>query len=274
MNPWDAQWPWTEAEAAEAIARIAPELTGEVSLLGQGWDCLVFRIGDAVWRFAKRPAGLECLENELRVLPQLPDVGLPVPRPRWTGEARGRPIYGHDYIHGHSADHLALNEDERAQLAPSLGVFLKGLHAQPRLEGLHDDWTRVDLQDTARRLKSRYDIDEVAPPSTEDRWVCHGDLYARHVAVERGPVRVTGILDWGDVCWGDRAVDLSLAFAFLPPEARPAFFDAYGAIDAWTEARARFFARYYGYVLEDYAADVDDKTLLAEAAVITELSRR
>lgn len=274
MNPWDAQWPWTEAEAAEAIARVAPELTGPVSLLGQGWDCLVFRIGDAAFRFPKRPAGLECIDNELRVLPQLPDVGVPVPRPRWIGEARGRPFYGHDFIHGHSADHLALTEEERAELAPALGVFLKGLHALPKLEGLEYDWSRVDLQDTARRLKSKMDIDEVAPASTEERWVCHGDLYARHVAVERGPMRVAGILDWGDVCWGDRAVDLSLAFAFLPPDARPAFFAAYGAIDDWTEARARFFARYYAYVLHDYASDVNDTTLVVEAAVIADFSRR
>lgn len=272
-KPWVAEWPWTEDEAAEAIATVAPELKGPVTRLGEGWDCQVFRIEDAAFRFPKRALGLDCIENELRVLPQLPELGVPIPRVRWVGQARGRPFYGHTLIRGHSADHLALTDNERAGLAAPLATLLKRLHVLPRMDGLVLEPSRVDLQGTAARVQQRLGVSMDAPPSTDERWVVHGDLYARHVAVARDPVRITGILDWGDICWGDRAVDLSLVYAFLPPDARSDFFAVYGSIDAWTQARARFFARYYGLVLLDYAADVQDATLLAEAHVITRLAR-
>jgi aminoglycoside phosphotransferase (APT) family kinase protein len=78
----------------------------------------------------------------------------------------------------------------------------------------------------------------------------HGDLHARHVLVGEG--RVTGVIDWGDVCVADRAVDLSLVWSFLPPAARPAFFEVYGPIDKAQELRARALALSLGSALALY----------------------
>ncbi len=55
--------------------------------------------------------------------------------------------------------------------------------------------------------------------------ICHGDLHVRHVLVgppDRPSPQVTGIIDWGDLCLADPAVDLSIAFgASAAPHARP-----------------------------------------------------
>lgn len=276
MKPWTAEWPWSIEQAEAEIVGQLPHLKGRrVSHLGEGWDCAVFRVdaseGALAFRFPRRPLGLVCLENELRVVPQLPALGLVIPRPEWVGQARGRPFFGHRMVPGVSADKLGLSEAERASLALPLARFLGRLHGCPRPEGSTDDPFRGDPPRVWWRLRDKGIQEELLKPTSE-RWLCHGDLYARHLTIEEG--RLVGVLDWGDVCWADRAVDLSIVYAFLPPDARPTFFEDYGAIDAATAARSRFYARYYGYVLAEFAADIQDQTLLAEAHVITDLSRR
>ena len=58
---------------------------------------------------------------------------------------------------------------------------------------------------------------ERLPPSALPA-VVHGDLHFRHVLVEGR--RVSGVIDWGDLCRSDPAVDLPLCWGFLPPAAR------------------------------------------------------
>lgn len=41
--------------------------------------------------------------------------------------------------------------------------------------------------------------------------VCHGDLHVRHLLVDRDG-SATGVIDWGDLCLADPAVDLSIAY--------------------------------------------------------------
>lgn len=72
-------------------------------------------------------------------------------------------------------------------------------------------------------------------PAMPHAWT-HGDFYARHLLYHRG--HLAGVIDWGDVHLGDPAVDLSIAFSFLPPEAREDFKHAYGEIGEATWQRA------------------------------------
>ncbi|HYO58921.1 phosphotransferase [Archangium sp.] len=90
-------------------------------------------------------------------------------------------------------------------------------------------------------------------------WV-HGDLYARHLLVDEHHT-VRGVLDWGDVHLGDPAIDLTLAFTFLPPEARGTFREAYGDIDEATWDRARFRAFHYGVALMLYGQSQGDESI-------------
>jgi phosphotransferase family enzyme len=87
-------------------------------------------------------------------------------------------------------------------------------------------------------------------------------IYVRHLLVDEAR-RLCGVIDWGDVHLGDPALDLSIAFSFLPPGARGAFREAYGPIDAATWDRARFRALFYGTGLVDYGADVGDEAVRA-----------
>jgi len=50
------------------------------------------------------------------------------------------------------------------------------------------------------------------------------------------------VIDWGDLCRSDPAIDLQLLWSFLPPAARPAFLDAYGPVSDEQLLRARVLA--------------------------------
>jgi aminoglycoside phosphotransferase (APT) family kinase protein len=67
-----------------------------------------------------------------------------------------------------------------------------------------------------------------------------------------GDGALTGVIDWVDVCHGDRAIDLQLVWSFLPPEARPRFFDAYGPVDDAELLRARVLALFLCATLAAY----------------------
>jgi aminoglycoside phosphotransferase (APT) family kinase protein len=91
-------------------------------------------------------------------------------------------------------------------------------------------------------------------------WV-HGDLHPRHVIVgPRG--ELAGVIDWGDSHAGDPALDLAIAFTFLPRDARETFRVAYGAVDDASWDRARFRALHYGAHLTRYGKTVGDLAML------------
>lgn len=77
-------------------------------------------------------------------------------------------------------------------------------------------------------------------PPPEPVAVCHGDLHFRQLLIEH--CELTGIVDWVDVCRSDPGVDLSLAWSFLSPGARAAFFDEYGPLSEASLVRARVLA--------------------------------
>ena len=79
---------------------------------------------------------------------------------------------------------------------------------------------------------------ELPPP--EPPVVAHGDLHFRHLLVDGG--HASGVIDWGDVCLADPAIDLPLLWSFVAPEQRGAFLDAYGPVSDAQLVRARVLA--------------------------------
>ena len=78
----------------------------------------------------------------------------------------------------------------------------------------------------------------------------HGDLHGRNVlADDEG--NITGIIDWGDMCAGDRASDLASVWTLLGhPHARADVMEYYEASpETWQ--RAAGWAVMYGIVLSD-----------------------
>ena len=78
-------------------------------------------------------------------------------------------------------------------------------------------------------------------------------------------MRATGIIDWGDLCIDDPAMDLSLCYAAFENESRQAFLDTYGAISAERELRARALAIQLSATLATYALDIRQNELAAES---------
>jgi aminoglycoside phosphotransferase (APT) family kinase protein len=64
--------------------------------------------------------------------------------------------------------------------------------------------------------------------------------------------RVTGVIDWIDLCRGDPALDLQLVWSVLPPEARDAFFAEYGDVDHATRLRSRAIAFFLSAALLEF----------------------
>jgi len=290
MAQWDADIDFTQQQAAQLIERQFPELSpARLERLGTGWDNTAYVVnGRWVFRFPRRRAMAKLLENEVRVLPRLsPHLPLPISVPNWIGRPEESFPYvfaGYALLPGRTACAVAWTPYARAQNAEPLGRFLSALHGLAVSEADEMAVTGDALERTSMsRLAPRIlewlaevephepEVDYAAvrawmsrlldtPPwGRRPSWV-HGDIYARHLLVDEQH-RLTGVIDWGEVHLGDPAVDLGIAFSFLPPEARKIFCAAYGEIDEATWARARFRGLFYGAVLLHYGRGVGDEEI-------------
>lgn len=261
----------------------------------EGWDnTLWLANGTTVFRFPRREVALDGVRREMAVLPTLaPLLPLPIPFPSLLGvpapdDGYPWPFFGAPLIPGVEAAGAGLADDARAALARPLGEFLRRLHSPEVASAVAavaqlpaDPWGRADmgtrvgrtrraLGDVQRlRLWSPSDsvIDLLATarmlPTPESIAVVHGDLHFRHLLVDGG--RLSGVIDWGDLCLGSPAMDLQLLWSFLPPEAREEFLDAYGPVSNDDLARARVLAFSLNAVLALYGHQVGNAAVLQEA---------
>lgn len=285
----------TSPEVAQRLLQTQfPDLNSErLALLGVGWDNTAYLVEERlVFRFPRRQIAAGLLAQEVRILPLLAShLPLPIPISLYQGapqDAYPYPFAGYALIPGSTACRIAWSDAERAQNATPLAQFLSALHRLPVLDAVRawapgDHIGKTDLAKRGPQLQERLlaivpeleaigmdlpalqelvaRLAQTAPSSQPTCWV-HGDLYARHLLVDAKRT-LCGVIDWGDVHLGDPALDLSIAFSFLPPEARPAFCDAYGPIDAMTWRRAQFRALYYGAILMLYGKEIADASLQA-----------
>lgn len=253
-----------------------------IELVASGWDNDMFRLGDDMAvRMPRRLVAVELLQNEQRWLPTLADsLPLPVPAPlRRGGPGRGYPWPWSilPWMPGGPADLDPLRADQ----APVLAGFLKALHQPPqhpraprnphrgvplaeRVDYLTPRIARLAAETDfiTPRIRAVWARALAAPIDVEPTWL-HGDPHARNVLSRDGAL--TAVIDWGDMCQGDRATDLAALWMLLPDaSARHAAMAAYDASDA-TWARAAGWAVYYGVVLVD-AGRVNDPRLLAMGA--------
>ncbi len=108
---------------------------------------------------------------------------------------------------------------------------------------------------------------ELLPPSRA-RALVHGDLHVRHVLVEEGTL--SGVIDWGDVCLSDPAIDLVLVWSLLPPEGRAGFVAEYGPVSDEQLLRARVLALFLSATLLLYARDLGHARLERECVAALE----
>jgi aminoglycoside phosphotransferase (APT) family kinase protein len=273
-----------EEAAARLIARAFPELAPtRARAIGSGHDNLAFLVNGAwVFRFPRREDTAFWLEHEILVMPALgPKLPIETSTPHFIARASAEevgfaaPFAGYRYLEGESADRVRPSDRALIAMAEPLADFLRALHrAEIAIEGdaPGDVIGKSDgVRNVARIEKTLAGVDEDLRPRVMELahawsraqpwrgrpcWV-HGDLYPRHLLVDRAR-RLCAVIDWGDVHAGDPALDLSLALGFLPERGQRAFFARYGEVDRDTMDRARLRALVYGAFLSTHAIEAGD----------------
>jgi aminoglycoside phosphotransferase (APT) family kinase protein len=238
-----------------------PELEARsLCRLAEGWDNSVWLVDERyAFRFPHREVAIPGFERELEVLPKLPPLPLPVPRPVFVGrpdDAFPWPFFGSELLPGVEAGDAHLDDGARIEVGVELARFLRELHTTGLDAALpHDANGRTDMRRRAElareqlaeverlgvwRAPPRIEellADAVESPPPEAPVLVHGDLHFRHLLVDAGAA--SGVIDWGDVCVSDPAIDLPLLWSFVPPDGRAAFLDAYGPVNDAQLLRAR-----------------------------------
>lgn len=253
-----------ETEIDEALVRALlheqhPDLAGlELQKVDGGWDNQMWRLGEELAvRMPRTPRAPSLLRTEQRWLPVLaPRLPLPVPTPVRTGEPS--PLFGKTWtiarwVAGEPADHALVT---RPEAAGALAEFLSALHgtapadapASPNrgvpLTALQGDFDACfPLIASHARAGGARRVWELAVSAAGWRhapvWL-HGDLHPANVVVRNGTL--SGVIDFGELCGGDPATDLSAAWLVLPAGTASRFFRAYPNADSATVQRARGWA--------------------------------
>lgn len=247
-----------------------PDLAGPpLRFAAAGWDNELWRLGeDLAVRLPRRALGARIIVGEQRWLPELARrLPVPVPAPLRTGvPGRGYPWPWSvvPWLAGETADRTPLS----AAGARALGTALRALHDPAPPEAPHNPYRSIPLAQrtpplplleragvTVRDLAALGSLWEralAAPPAATAAWI-HADVHVLNLLT--GPAGgLAGILDWGDVCAGDPAVDLGCRWTSLDPEVRPAFDAAYGPIGPELDARARGWALVFAAIVLDAQA--------------------
>ena len=271
MPEWSPDIVVDETLARRLLAEQFPELElDSLSPAGEGWDNTAWLVDEEwVFRFPRREIALDGVGRELRVLPLLaPQLPLPVPEPVFVGAAGPAfpwPFFGAAVIPGRELAEAELDDRGRAALARPLGAFLRALHAaEVEVDLPVDPIRRAEMGFRVQHARDRLEELGVAVPGAEDIFsaalelppperatLVHGDLHLRHAFVEDG--RLSGVIDWGDVCRADPAIDLILVWCALPPAARRDFLSEYGPVSEAGLLRARVLSLFLCAVLATHA---------------------
>ena len=299
MNVWDPERVVDEALAGVLLREQFPDLALEsLEPLGVGWDVTVYLV-DGTWavRFPRREVAVPTLLREIALLPGLaPRLPLPVPVPVLVGRPTDGypwPFWGARVVPGVELAESGLGDEQRSAAARDVGSFLAVLHdpSVAREHGTelpHDPMKRAIP--STRGPMTREFLDNLAARGTWDKGsavdravddvlaagqplgapdgvpvLVHGDLHLRHLLVTTEGA-AAGVIDWGDACLADPALDLALAYAAFSGASRAAFFEAYGAQpDETRELRARVLALCLCAALADNADHNGMPRMLAEA---------
>lgn len=287
-KPWLAEYPISLETAQRLIQKQFPELKiNDIRLLGEGFDNTVIQINeDYAFRFPHRNFAMTLMEGESRILPSIAGhLPLSIPEPIFFGKATKDFPYsfvGYKKVQGKTPYQESL--EKKSVSAQKFAFFLKKLHQVPVTRALvhgvtFDNKKRLDISfqkekiiknakvakelgycEQAELVLNYLDSIHSFKP-TGEVYLVHGDIHIRNVLLNEEDI-LTGIIDWGDIHIGHRAIDISFIYSYFPKQARDIFFDIYGAIDDETEKLARFRAVFMLVTLFIYGIDRKDQLLV------------
>jgi aminoglycoside phosphotransferase (APT) family kinase protein len=285
--PWSATIDISENDVAKLIQMQFPSLTVEnVSYLGEGWDNKVFLVnGNYVFRFPRREEGVTLMAHEIRVMPLLaPHIHLPIAHPRFIGYPTDQfphPFAGYDYLQGDALAELDFSILPETEVLTQLAHFLRELHAinlhdiptditedigrmdyEPRVPAIIDGLAQIEraghVVNTAGLMALVKECASSFP--AQNTCIVHGDLHPRHILIK--DKKISGIIDWGDMSLGCKAMDLSIIYTLYPRQYHDAFWAIYGEVSHAVKQQALFRAIYSNVMLGLYALDMNYPLLL------------
>ncbi len=249
-----------------------PDLAARpVRRIGGGWDNAVFRLGsDLTVRVPRRELGARLIVTELRWVPELaPDLPLPVPTPLRAGAPTAFypwPWAVCAYVPGRAPGAAALVGGAGLAAAGVLAGFLAALHVRAPADAPRNPFRGVPLAardgsfhaavasapaaQRTRIERAWADALRARPHSGADVWL-HGDLHGLNVLAARG--RITGVIDFGDLCAGDPSTDLAVGWLLLDHAGRERLRQAL-AVDEATWSRGRGWALFLGLMFLAHSA--------------------
>lgn len=296
MPEWTSEIDVDAELARRLIGAQFPDVdTASLEHFGEGWDNVLWRTGDdTLFRFPRREVAAPGVAREMAVLwalaarlplavPQVSFAGAPDPEARYPW-----PFFGGTVIPGVESSDAGLSEDQRAAAARPLGEFLRALHAPETAAAVRevfdlpvDPNRRADVAERLGRTRRAWgdlqrarlwspseEVIEVLEaarslPAPTQTSVVHGDLHFRHLLIDHG--RISGVIDWGDVCLAAPGIDLSVYWSFFPPPVRPEFLSAYGPVAGQELVRARILALWMNAVLALYGHQTGRPGIVREA---------
>jgi aminoglycoside phosphotransferase (APT) family kinase protein len=233
--------PAAEVEVAEdlltqLLRQQHPDLAKlSVRRVANGWDNVVFRLGpNLAVRMPRRAAGVECLRNEVRWLPGLA-AGLPLPVPQVlrngvAGAGYPWPWAVCHWVPGRPSTQAPFRDPVAA--AAALADFQRALHRPAPAQAPGNPVRGIALADRAealgraramlpgvwnRNLDRLWELALAAPVHAGPRIWLHGDPHPGNLVTRAG--QLAGVIDFGDICAGDPATDLAVAWLAFPATA-------------------------------------------------------
>ena len=265
--------PIDEGLVRRLLAAQHPDLAAlSVTRFGNGWDNEIFALGESMLvRMPRREQAVPFARHEhewlTHIAPSLP-VAVPAPVrlgepgegypwpwsvvPRFAGEPAAAAPFGDETATARefaaflAALHVPAPPDAPANPFRGVPLARAAERFAIRRERLANR-LRDEGRDTAR-LFGMFDEGLHAPVHAGPAVWMHGDLHPGNVLVHGG--RIAAVIDWGDMCAGDPAGDLQVAWMLFGPAAREVLLDNCGA-DPSIAARARAWAVHSAFVYLD-----------------------